>query len=464
MPSRRSHNISVRPISKISVVGQNPLPLWEWVVRETNRGRGFSVKNALIRPSATFSQREKDLICPQALNIEESFSAENCEFVRSILVDPSRHASSRTSSHGWSSPPVKETNFEREQREWLATISNRPEHASEAARQELREWVAAISDVPADELNEDEPDEWSPARQEFFDWLAAVSTAEIPAQYRTRTNRSRAYESHGSESPVNESGAAGSSAPATRVHEQWDPAKHPRGGYPQNRGWWSPAGGTGNSSAGPIARVALRPPPVRPAPARPASVSPPPPPPVRGGRVEPVKPGFDFGPPVPSAPTWQPGYVDDKKRDGPVGYANQGEYDEKAAKLKDHWATTREPWNLNPDGSVREPTQKEVFDFDPEFKEAARSSAKSRSAAIKNAQDSGVPPDKINEILNRTSIGDRRAQRGRDPVVDELNKEAAAASAKKRAEEEAKYDAANPRTPALDKPGSSGMPFPKNQA
>lgn len=26
----------------------------------------------------------------------------------------------------------------------------------------------------------------------------------------------------------------------------WDPGKHPRGGYPQNRGWWSPAGGEGS--------------------------------------------------------------------------------------------------------------------------------------------------------------------------------------------------------------------------
>jgi hypothetical protein len=26
------------------------------------------------------------------------------------------------------------------------------------------------------------------------------------------------------------------------LDEVWDPTRHPRGGYPQNRGWWSPAG------------------------------------------------------------------------------------------------------------------------------------------------------------------------------------------------------------------------------
>jgi hypothetical protein len=29
----------------------------------------------------------------------------------------------------------------------------------------------------------------------------------------------------------------------------WDPAKHPRGGYSQNRGWWSPAPGSGGTNS-----------------------------------------------------------------------------------------------------------------------------------------------------------------------------------------------------------------------
>jgi hypothetical protein len=32
------------------------------------------------------------------------------------------------------------------------------------------------------------------------------------------------------------------------VHEYyWDPAKHPRGGFSQNRGWFSPTGGSSHS-------------------------------------------------------------------------------------------------------------------------------------------------------------------------------------------------------------------------
>ena len=31
----------------------------------------------------------------------------------------------------------------------------------------------------------------------------------------------------------------------------WDPSKHPRGAFPQNRGWWSPTGGSGAGSGAP---------------------------------------------------------------------------------------------------------------------------------------------------------------------------------------------------------------------
>lgn len=35
------------------------------------------------------------------------------------------------------------------------------------------------------------------------------------------------------------------------LRETWDASKHPRGGYPENRGWWSPAGGgSGGTGAG----------------------------------------------------------------------------------------------------------------------------------------------------------------------------------------------------------------------
>ncbi|MBS0211115.1 MAG: hypothetical protein JSS27_19390 [Planctomycetes bacterium] len=39
-------------------------------------------------------------------------------------------------------------------------------------------------------------------------------------------------------------------ASITTTEGTWDPAKHPRGGYPQNRGWWSPGGGSNFGSRG----------------------------------------------------------------------------------------------------------------------------------------------------------------------------------------------------------------------
>ena len=34
---------------------------------------------------------------------------------------------------------------------------------------------------------------------------------------------------------------------ATLLEGNWDPSKHPRGAFPQNRGWWSPRGGSGSA-------------------------------------------------------------------------------------------------------------------------------------------------------------------------------------------------------------------------
>lgn len=37
---------------------------------------------------------------------------------------------------------------------------------------------------------------------------------------------------------------------ALRESRSWDASKHPRGGYPENRGWWSPAGGGSSGKSG----------------------------------------------------------------------------------------------------------------------------------------------------------------------------------------------------------------------
>jgi hypothetical protein len=88
--------------------------------------------------------------------------------------------------------------------EWLATIS--PEHESK-----LRSLLRAETE--------------SRETHEQLEWLATIST----------------------------------------VHEaQWDAAQHPRGGYPQNRGWFSPTGGSGGGqpplgAAAPIRTASYRP-------------------------------------------------------------------------------------------------------------------------------------------------------------------------------------------------------------
>ncbi len=92
----------------------------------------------------------------------------------------------------------------REQLEWLAAISTEHERR-------LRRLVQEESDARA--------------RHERLEWLSTIST----------------------------------------VHEaDWDPAKHPRGAFPQNRGWFSPTGGSGGTRSAPTHTVpGTRPEPVR---------------------------------------------------------------------------------------------------------------------------------------------------------------------------------------------------------
>jgi len=94
------------------------------------------------------------------------------------------------------------------------------------ARDELREWVASITTPSWPRSARETPDE------ELLEWVAAITTPSWGSP--ARENLSPEYLEW--------------IAAITGVDEgQWDPAKHPRGGYPQNRGWWSPGGGGGNS-------------------------------------------------------------------------------------------------------------------------------------------------------------------------------------------------------------------------
>jgi len=74
--------------------------------------------------------------------------------------------------------------------------------AAAAAEQELLEWL--------DDVTYDESGRRGGVDYELLEWLAAVTTI---------------------------------------FEGPWDPSKHPRGGYAQNRGWWSPAGGPGGGTS-----------------------------------------------------------------------------------------------------------------------------------------------------------------------------------------------------------------------
>jgi hypothetical protein len=74
------------------------------------------------------------------------------------------------------------------------------------------------------------------AKRQRLEWLAEIST-EHESKMRSLL-REEADERERQERLER-------LAEFSNLHEaQWDPDKHPRGGFSQNRGWWSPTGGT----------------------------------------------------------------------------------------------------------------------------------------------------------------------------------------------------------------------------
>ena len=127
-------------------------------------------------------------------------------FAQAILGNPVSAVSSADSE--------ARANREREQLEWLARISTEHER-------QLRRLLINEAAVRAD--------------RERLEWAAGISTDHgrmlrsllgNEAEERDRLDR---LEWLSERSNLQEA--------------DWDPDKHPRGGYPQNRGWWSPASG-----------------------------------------------------------------------------------------------------------------------------------------------------------------------------------------------------------------------------
>jgi len=143
-----------------------------------------------------------------------------------------------------------EARAKREQYEFLAAIA--PERARELrgqlcpevdarANRELLEFLEQIAPERAHELRDRLREEADPrAQREQLEWPAAISpTHESQLRSRLRTV------AEPSESQARWQWPAGGSS----LHEaQWDSDKHPRGAFPQNRGWWSPAGGSAGAN------------------------------------------------------------------------------------------------------------------------------------------------------------------------------------------------------------------------
>ena len=119
-----------------------------------------------------------------------------------------------------------EARRERENLEWLAQFSTR--HADELRsllREEAEAKAAAI------------------AEREQLEWMAQFSTRHADELRHLLREEADARQAKEDLLRFAES--------LNTQEAQWDPAKHPRGGFPQNHGWWSPAGGSVGSNRSP---------------------------------------------------------------------------------------------------------------------------------------------------------------------------------------------------------------------
>jgi len=124
-------------------------------------------------------------------------------------------------------------------------IPNLSQHLPKSAdsRRRQLELLAESSTEFAEELRQLDVAEVK-ARQdrELLEWAAAISPEA--------EQKLRALESQ--EAEERESWRRAQEYAETLLEGTWDASKHPRGGYPQNRSWWSP-GGAGGSAASSMA-------------------------------------------------------------------------------------------------------------------------------------------------------------------------------------------------------------------
>jgi hypothetical protein len=113
--------------------------------------------------------------------------------------------------------------------------TSRAEADSRAKREQL-EWLAQISSRHEDQLRRSSSAEAEARRErEQLEWLAKISTVH---DSKLRTLLREEAESRESQQRVERLAEA-------LLEGTWDPSKHPKGAFPQNRGWWSPTGGSG---------------------------------------------------------------------------------------------------------------------------------------------------------------------------------------------------------------------------
>jgi hypothetical protein len=114
--------------------------------------------------------------------------------------------------------------------------------ASEAdarAKREYWQWLADI--LPEHERQmckhlsrEDE----AHRQRELLEWLACISQEH---EYQLHALLRAEAEERERQQYVQQPGN-------TLLERTWDPSKHPKGAFPQNRGWWSPTTGTGGKA------------------------------------------------------------------------------------------------------------------------------------------------------------------------------------------------------------------------
>lgn len=121
-------------------------------------------------------------------------------------------------------------------------IPHLPAAESEArAKRERLEWLATFSSEHASQLRRLLSDEAEARRQrEQLEWLAKISPVHESELRRLQAAEAEIREVQEYAQRLYEE--------TTLLEGQWDPAKHPRGAFSQNAGWFSPSSGSGGGA------------------------------------------------------------------------------------------------------------------------------------------------------------------------------------------------------------------------